>query len=147
MRADQTHIVDILPTCLDLAGIKYPSTFNGLGIAPTDGISVVPALRNAALPKRDFFFEHQTSCAVISGTWKLVRFSSGWSWELINLNEDPFELNDVSKAHPEKVTELEEKWNVWAEKNQVLPLNSKGLTWNKRVEKYTTLYPIQDGRD
>ena len=63
------------------------------------------------------------------------------------MNEDPFELNDVSKAHPENVSELEEKWNVWAEKNQVLPLNSKGLTWNKCVEKYTKLYPIQDGRD
>ena len=45
LRADYTHIVDILPTCLDLAGIKYPSTFNGLGIAPSDGISVVPALK------------------------------------------------------------------------------------------------------
>ena len=147
VRADYTHIVDILPTCLDLAGIKYPSTFNGLGIAPSDGISVVPALKNVALPKRDFFFEHQTSCAVISGAWKLVRFSSGWSWELINLNVDPFELNDVSKAHPEKVAELEEKWNAWGKKNQVFPLNPKGLSWNKRVEKYTKLYPVQDGRN
>ncbi|WP_136081244.1 sulfatase-like hydrolase/transferase [Pontiella desulfatans] len=147
VRADSTHITDILPTCLDLAGIEYPKTFNGAEIAPPDGISVVPALKNEALPERDFFFEHQTACSAISGDWKLVRLSTGWSWELIHLKEDPFEQNDVAKAYPEKVAELEEKWNAWGEKNNVLPLNPKGLSWDNRVKKYTEQYPVQDGRE
>ena len=94
-----------------------------------------------------FFFEHQTACAVISGDWKLVRASRSSAWELIHLEEDPFEENDLAKSHPEKVTELEKKWTKWAEENQVLPLNPSGLSWNERIDKYTELNSDQDGRD
>ena len=147
VKTDAAHITDILPTCLDLAGIEYPKAFNGVEIAPPDGISVVPVLRNETLAERDFFFEHQTACSAISGDWKLVRLSRSWPWELINLKEDPFEQKDVSKAYSEKVVELEKKWNVWGQKNNVLPLSPKGLSWNKRVKKYTEQYPVQDGRE
>ena len=73
--------------------------------------------------------------------------SSGASWELINLKEDPFEQEDLSRSYPEKVTELEKKWILWGEKNNVLPLNTKGLSWNDRIKKYTELYPDQDGQE
>ena len=141
------HITDILPTCLDLAGTAYPRMFKGAELAWPDGISLVPTLIGNPLPERDFFFEHQTACAVISGDWKLVRASRSSAWELIHLEEDPFEENDLAKSHPEKVTELEKKWTKWAEENQVLPLNPSGLSWNERIDKYTELNSDQDGRD
>lgn len=147
VESDPAHIVDVLPTCLDLIGVEYPSNFKDEKIDSLDGISLVPAFKNEGLMERDFFFEHQTASSVISGDWKLVRLSSGAPWELINLKEDPFEQEDLSGSYPEKVTELEKKWIFWGEKNNVLPLNAKGLYWNDRVKKYTELFPDQDGQD
>ena len=68
-------------------------------------------------------------------------------WELYNINEDPFEQKNLAKTSPEKVMSLEKKWNSWGEQNNVLPLNPKGLSWNKRVDKYTKLNPDQLGLD
>jgi arylsulfatase len=140
-----THITDILPTCLDLAGATYPETFKGADLLQPDGISIVPALNGKPLPERDFFFEHQTACAVISGDWKLVRAGQGWAWELIYLKDDPFEQKNLANSHPEKVAELEKKWMQWADENCVLPLSPSGLSWNKRIDKYTELNPDQNG--
>ena len=132
---------------MDLAGATYPETFKGADLLQPDGISIVPALNGKPLPERDFFFEHQTACAVISGDWKLVRAGQGWAWELIYLKDDPFEQKNFANSHPEKVAELEKKWMQWADENCVLPLSPSGLSWNKRIEKYTELNPNQNGRD
>ncbi|EDM28523.1 arylsulfatase [Lentisphaera araneosa HTCC2155] len=147
IRTGQAHIIDMLPTCLDVAGIEYPKEFRKETIAPLDGISLLPLIKNEAWPQRDFFFEHQTSCAIISNGWKLVRMSSTRDWELYNLKEDPFEQINSAKNNPEKVMSLEKKWQEWGEKNNVLPLNPKGLSWNERVKKYTELNSDQHGRD
>lgn len=140
-----SHIMDLLPTCLDFAGLSYPATFKGEAIDSPDGISLLPALKGETLPARDLFFEHQTASAVISKDWKLVRISVNDPWELYNLTSDPFEQNDVSKAHPEVVKHLETKWTQWAEQNNVFPLETR--PWRERVKYYTEKYPDQDGID
>lgn len=140
-----SHIIDILPTCLDVAGIKYPDTFKGKKINSTDGISLLPALEGKTLPDRNLYFEHQTSCSIISKGWKLVRVSVNDPWELYNLTRDPFEQNDVSQAHPEIKQDLLAQWTEWAENNNVFPLEPR--PWRTRVKYYTETYPDQDGRD
>ncbi|MDD7986162.1 arylsulfatase [Lentisphaera marina] len=147
VRSEFTHITDLLPTCLELADVDYPKSFNGEEIASVDGVSLLPNINNDKKITRDFFFEHQTSCAIISGDWKLVRMNNNVSWELYNISEDPFEHKNLAKSNPEKVMSLEGKWHAWGEQNNVLPLNPKGLSWNKRVEKYTKLNPDQLGLD
>lgn len=145
IRKQLSHINDLLPTCLDMAGLAYPNKFKGKAISQPDGISLVPALENKALPARDLFFEHQTSCAIISGDYKLLRAHDSIPWELIHLKVDPFETHDISKQLPEKAAELEAKWISWAKENNVLPLEV--LDWKERVAHYKKLNPDQDGID
>ena len=147
IRSEFTHITDLLPTCLELADVDYPKMFHGAEIAPVDGVSLLSNINNEEKIVRDFFFEHQTSCAIISGDWKLVRMNANMPWELYNIIQDPFEHKNLAKNTPEKVMSLEKKWNDWGEQNNVLPLNPKGLSWNKRVDKYIKLNPDQLGLD
>lgn len=132
------HIIDIFPTCLDLCGLS--NTSNKLA-----GISLVPALSGKRLPSRDLYFEHQSSSAIISGKWKLVRYDMKTPWELINIAEDPFETTDLAEKYPEKVRDLENKWNKWAENHKVLPMVDLG--WGEHIRYFKERYPDQDGID
>ncbi|CAA6679376.1 MULTISPECIES: arylsulfatase [unclassified Lentimonas] len=145
IRHDRAHIIDLLPTCLDIAGLDYPESFNEKAITPPDGVSLLPAITGESLPPRDLFFEHQGSCAIISGKWKLVRADLEHSWKLFDLQADPYEQKDVAKSHPEVAQRLEGKWLHWAGESDVLPLEPTG--WSDRVRKYKKQFPDQDGLD
>ena len=97
------------------------------------------------LQSSDLFFEHQTSCAIISDGWKLVRNNGKQSWELIDLMNDPFEENDQAALYPEKVKALESKWNRWAEEKHVFPFEYR--PWGERINYYKSLHPDQSGKD
>jgi len=111
-----THIIDLMPTCLDLAGATYPKTHDGNAITPVEGRSLRPALTGATIERPEgLYFEHQGNAAVRVGDWKLVR-AHGKPWSLYNLAEDRTELNDLAKKHPDKVSELKAKWQSWAKR-------------------------------
>ncbi len=140
-----SHIIDVMPTCLDMASVEYPGQFNDKKLSTTEGRSLIPAVQNKTLEPRDLFFEHQTSCAIISDGWKLVRNSGKQSWELIDLMNDPFEENDQAALYPEKVKALESKWNRWAEEKHVFPFEYR--PWGERINYYKSLHPDQSGKD
>ncbi|WP_283388898.1 arylsulfatase [Barnesiella viscericola] len=137
------HIIDLLPTCMDLASASYPS--DRFDHADLPGTSLLPAVRGGALQNRTLFFEHQSSCAVIADNWKLVRNDLNSPWELINLSTDPFETKDLSTRYPEKTRELEQMWDHWAKTHRVLPLENK--SWTERINYYKELNPDQSGRE
>ena len=60
--------------------------------------------------------------------WKLVTLGSKEEWELYNLTLDPTELMDLSEEYPEKVQELTQLWQEWADQHQVLPMDKRN--WN-----------------
>lgn len=140
-----SHIIDVMPTCLEMASAGYPPQFNNKELHATEGESLLPAIQNKEIASRDLFFEHNTSCAIISDGWKLVRDNARHPWELINLTTDPFEENDQAAVYPEKVKALEKKWNRWAEEKHVFPFEYR--PWGERVKYYKTLYPDQSGKD
>lgn len=139
---EPAHIIDVFPTCLDLASAHYPTSFHNNKVK-LGGTSLLPVLQNKKIRHRDLFFEHQTSCAIISEGWKLVRANGKVPWELINLSNDPFEQNDLSMQHPDIVKKLERKWNAWAEQQHVFPFEYRG--WSERIDYYKTQNPDQSG--
>ena len=137
------HVIDLLPTCMDLGSAIYPS--EKFEHADLPGISLLPASKGEKLQERTLYFEHQSSCAIISGDWKLVRNNRNSPWELVDLSVDPFEQKDLSARYPEKVKALEHEWNVWAETHKVLPLEDK--PWHEHIKYYKDLYEDQSGKE
>ena len=126
IRHGPCHIIDILPTFLDAAGVEFPSAFRGGKPVAPDGGSILDAVTGAELPTRPFFWEHEGSRAVYQDGWKLVADGVSKPWELYNLTDDPTEQKDLSKTFPERAGELKLRWETWAQKNNVLPLRSRG---------------------
>lgn len=108
------------------------------------GTSLLPAIRKQKIQPRDLFFEHQTSCAILSDGWKLVRANGRQPWELIHLTTDPFETQDLSEQFPLKAKELENKWTRWAEQQHVYPFEYR--PWTERINYYQSLYPDQKAK-
>lgn len=115
------HVIDLLPTCLDAAGVPYPSTHAGESIRPADGLSFLPVLEGRQRQGHEYlFWEHEGNRAVRHGRWKLVSNHPG-PWELYDIEADRTELNDLSSKMPEKVKELSDRFEDWAKRNNVVP--------------------------
>lgn len=109
------HIIDLMATCLDLAGATYPKVYHGNNITPTEGISLVPVFKGQNWKGHNgLFFEHEGNRAVRQGDWKLVSQRPENKWELYNISTDRSELNDLSAKYPQKVAELEAMYKTWA---------------------------------
>jgi arylsulfatase A-like enzyme len=108
------HVMDILPTCVDLAGGTYPSTYKGNAITPVEGISLRATLEGKARQGHQaLFWEHMGNRAVRKGHWKLVSVNDG-NWELYNVERDRAELNNLSESDPGKLAELIADYDSWA---------------------------------
>lgn len=114
------HVVDLMPTCLDLAAASYPAEKNGKRLKPLAGHSLIPALQEKEIERDGIFWEHQGNKAVRVGDWKLVK-SHNKPWQLFDLARDRTELNDVASQHPQRVRDLQDRWNAWARESGVLP--------------------------
>lgn len=122
-RNDPTHVIDVVPTLLDVAGVAYPRQAGDLVLPPLEGTSWKPlfAATPAALPERALFWEHEGNAAVRLGDLKLVRLGSEGPWELYDLRVDRTEQHDLAASQPDKVRELAALWQAWAERAHVLP--------------------------
>lgn len=132
------HIIDLMPTLLDVAGAEYPGQFNGKTIYPMQGESQLSALSGKSVNRSPIFFEHQGNRAVIANGWKLVALEQqkppySQPWELYHLDADHSEINNLINDFPQKAAELEALWNDWAQENNVLPLNGK--PWKERLSE------------
>ena len=130
------HVIDMMPTLLDVAGADYPVSYQGHAIHPVQGKSLLPALEGRSFERGPLFFEHEANRAVRSGNWKLVANAANnppykGEWELYNLEWDRSETYDLSEKYPEKAEELSAMWDKWAKENNVYPLDGRG--WNPRI--------------
>lgn len=133
----QGHLIDFMPTFMELAGASYPESFNGNEIKPYQGKSLVAAFEGKTTKREPLFFEHEADRAIIDGNWKLVATKGNaptykGKWELYDLLVDRSEENNLIEKHLEIASELEHKWKEWAKENNVLPLDGRG--WNKKVQ-------------
>lgn len=115
------HEIDVMPTCLDVAGVAYPSTSKaGTPPPPMEGKSLTPLFEGKQLPERSLFWEHEGNSAVREGKWKLVsRFPD--RWELYDMERDRTEMHDIADQHPDQVRKMEHDYAVWAKRVGVQP--------------------------
>lgn len=121
LRDQPAHLVDIMATCLDLAGAKLPATRAGKPTTPPAGLSLVPAFSNKPLEREFLFWEHEGNRAICAGTWKLVAKGPRGPWELYDLGKDRTELDNLAAKQPERVAKLQAAWETWARQADVLP--------------------------
>jgi len=115
------HIIDIMATCLDAAGAKYPGTYKGHELTPLEGKSLLPLFEGKErLGHEAIYWEHEGNRAVRQGKWKLVS-AHGGEWELYDLQADRTELNNLAGEHPQKAEELKGLYQSWAERCDVQP--------------------------
>jgi len=115
--ADPGHFVDVMATCVDASGARYPAD----DVIPMQGRSLLPLATHGARPvERGIFWEHEGNKAMRRGPWKLVRKYPG-EWELYNLDEDRTELRNAAADQPARVRAMSSEWQGWADQAGVLP--------------------------
>jgi arylsulfatase len=145
------HVIDIVPTILEAAGISAPQTINGIEQKPIEGTSMAytwdKANANAPTRHTTQYFEMLGNRAIYHDGWvaattpvtlpwelstkKPPDVITGYKWELYNVMEDPTENNDLAAKMPEKLTQLQNLFYLEAAKYDVLPLDNTSLSrWN-----------------
>lgn len=110
LRQTPAHMVDIVPTVLELAGVEKPAAWKGEAIPSAPGHSLVPAFaKDTTIPRESIWWLHEGNRAVRVGDWKLVA-AKGDAWELYDLKTDRAESHNLAASMPEKVKELEAVW-------------------------------------
>ncbi len=121
------HIIDLMSTCLDLAGVAYPTTYHQNKILATEGVSLVPVFKGQTWKGHQaLYFEHEGNRAVRQGKWKLVSNYPEKNWHLYNIENDRSELNDLATNNPTKVKELDMLYQAWTKRAGVLPFETLG---------------------
>jgi arylsulfatase len=128
-----THVTDLVPTFLELAGVKHPSETDKK-LAPLRGKSLTPLLTGkteSVRTEEDWIGEELFGNRMIrQGDWKicnLLKTAAGTGeWQLFNLKNDPGETTDLSKQEPAKTKAMIALWDKYAEQNGVV-LTDDGL--------------------
>ena len=133
IRNQYHHVVDVVPTILDVIGIEPPTVYQGIEQIPVHGTSMLYSFDDPAAPtrKRTQYYELLGNRGIWHEGWKAVtRHEKGEDferdrWELYHLDQDFSECRDLSDEHPEKLRELIERW--WAEAGRygALPLDDR----------------------
>ena len=156
LRNQYLHVIDVVPTLLDLLGFEPPATRQGEPVKPIQGRSFVPTLGegSAPTPRAEQYYELGGNRAYMHDGWEIVTLHepltpfSDEEWELFDLNTDPTQVHDLRADHPDRLAELAEGWECAARANQVYPLDEgSGFRWVVRApeveyfEKPITLWP------
>ena len=111
LRHSPAHLIDIVPTVLELAGGKPPETWEGVLVPPAPGKSLVPVfVEDGALAHEYLWWQHERNRALRAGDWKIVAAGESAPWELYDLKNDRAESNDLAASQPDRTRELAEIW-------------------------------------
>ena len=145
------HVIDIVPTILEAAGIAAPETLDGITQQPIEGISLAytwdKAAANAPTRHTTQYFEMLGNRAVYHEGWVAATTPvtlpwelstkpppdviTGYQWELYNVMDDPTQSNDLAAKMPDKLKQMQSIFYVEAAKYNVLPLDNTTLArWN-----------------
>lgn len=104
------HVIDFVPTVIELAGGKASNKSNG-DAPPLAGTSLLPAITgDGPLPREFLYFSHIGNRALRVGNWKLVSAKGDQGWELYDLGTDRAESVNLAAQQPERVRQMEARW-------------------------------------
>ena len=107
LRQNTGHLVDIVPTILEITGVKMPVEAAGLKVPPLHGKSLLQVFKKDNTVKHDFlWWNHEGNRAIRVGDWKIVA-DHNFPWELYNMKSDKSETINLAGQFPEKVNEME----------------------------------------
>ena len=112
LRRAPAHVIDVVPTVLELAGVAPTSEWAGKPVPASPGRSLVSALAaDVPVPHEFLWWLHEGHRAVRVGDWKLVSSAKpNGEWELYNLATDRGETTNLAAAQPERVKDMAAKW-------------------------------------
>jgi len=111
------HVMDIMATCLDVAGVEYPTEFQGRHPVPMEGKSLVPVFHGKQRTGHESIGWHcSRGRALRQGAWKLVRPRDDRPWELYNLDSDIGETENLASQHLDRVRSMSEAYESWKQR-------------------------------
>jgi arylsulfatase len=136
------HVIDVVPTILDVIGIAEPTMVDGVTQKPIEGVSMAYTFdrenANAASTRTTQYFEMLGNRAIYHDGWiascrhgRLPWVTSGTAdfaddrWELYNVGHDFSQSEDLAASHPETLRELQDLFLVEAGRHDVLPLDNR----------------------
>jgi arylsulfatase A-like enzyme len=142
------HVIDIVPTILEVTGIRAPEVVNGIKQKPIEGVSMAYTFDAAGAGKpsthKTQYFEMLGVHAVYHDGWvaattpqrppwvmggpAMVSPATGFKWELYDIRNDWTQNDDLAAKNPKKVKELQDIFWKEARKYQVLPLDASAMT-------------------
>lgn len=115
------HIIDLLPTFVEVGGATYPESYAGHAIDPVEGLSLLPVFEGRSRAGHEaLWWEFNGNRAVREGDWKLCWDKKVRQWELYNMATDRTEMSDLATTHPERVDRMAESWFAWARRTGVI---------------------------
>jgi arylsulfatase A-like enzyme len=147
LRTQFHHMIDIVPTILEVTGVQAPVMVNGVAQKPIEGVSMAYTFdkenANAPSKRTTQYFEMFGDRAIYHDGWlaattppappwamgleKMPEVVNGYKWELYNIAEDYSENDDLAAKMPDKLRELQQLFLVEAEKYNVFPLDNSIL--------------------
>lgn len=143
LRSQFSHVNDIVPTILDAAGLTMPGKVSGVSQLPLDGASLLPSFADAAAPehKSTQYFEVHGHRSIYHEGWLAsarhdrLPWTVGLknmgptpfdddAWELYNLEKDYSQARDIAADNPEKLAEMQQRFEQEAQRLGILPLRS-----------------------
>jgi arylsulfatase A-like enzyme len=125
LRHQLTHVIDLLPTFMELAAATYPSEYEGKATERLQGLGLTPTFDNRNLDRDTLFFEMAGNRAVRNQKWKAV-LKQGFPgrlrnkvqvpvehWELYDMQSDRTETRNLASEHPETLQSMIRQWEEW----------------------------------
>jgi arylsulfatase len=136
LRSAPGHVIDLVPTILEVTGGKAPAMVDGKPVPQAPGKSLVPVFaKDDKLARDSIWWLHEGNRALRVGDWKIVAAGKDSAWELYDLSSDRSETKNLASEKPEKVKELAAIWTKQFEDYAALALKDAPPDQKKKEPK------------